>query len=96
MTDHPEPDMHVLALYCFAPVADPEGFAAKLRQLCEELAVKGTLLIATEGLNGTVAGSDAAMATLLAAITATPGFENPMQRHSRAQGYPFKRLKVKV
>jgi hypothetical protein len=46
----------VAALYRFTRFADPEGVRGPLRDVCEAEGVKGSLLIASEGINGTIAG----------------------------------------
>jgi predicted sulfurtransferase len=44
----------VVALYRFQTVPDPKGLAAVLRAACDENAVCGTLIVAREGINGTI------------------------------------------
>ena len=63
--DHAAPYV-IAALYRFARFADPEAIAAELRTLCGDVGSCGTLIVAGEGINGTVAGSDAAIAALVA------------------------------
>jgi predicted sulfurtransferase len=46
----------VAALYQFAPFADPASLRPPLLALCQEQGIKGTLLLAGEGINGTIAG----------------------------------------
>jgi UPF0176 protein len=55
----------VAALYHFVSVPHFESLRAPLQQLCEDNGVKGTLLLAHEGINGTIAGPDAGIATVL-------------------------------
>ena len=47
----------VASLYQFAKLPDCENFRAPLLKLMRELEVKGTVLLAKEGINGTIAGS---------------------------------------
>jgi Predicted sulfurtransferase len=47
----------VCALYQFVRLDDFEAFRTPLRELMVELEVKGTILLALEGLNGTISGS---------------------------------------
>lgn len=86
---------NVAALYRFAVVDDPSAMQAHLRDLCAANNVCGTLIIAHEGINGTIAApSDAQMDHVLTYITKNfPGLELKM---STASDQPFKRLKVKV
>ena len=52
----------VAALYRFAPLPDFAALRAPVLDLCRSHGIKGTLLLAAEGINGTVAGTDAAIA----------------------------------
>jgi len=51
----------VILFYKYVEVADPAEFATGQRELCLELGLKGRVLIATEGINGTLAGPGAAI-----------------------------------
>eukprot|EP00913_Durusdinium_trenchii_P010584 g9928.t1 len=72
-----------------------EAVAAAELALCDENGIKGTLLIAREGINGTVAGTDAAIARLLAYLRAQPEFATLEHKESRAFKMPFLRMKVR-
>jgi UPF0176 protein len=67
------PMIRVAALYNFTPFSDPEALREPLLTACEDAGVKGTLLLAREGINGTIAGTDNAMAAVLDTIRALPG-----------------------
>ena len=86
----------VAALYKFAPVPDAEARRAALAQTCDVLGIRGTILIAREGLNGTIAGTDDAIAEILAAIRSISGFEELEVKFSRAAAMPFHRMKVRI
>ncbi|PXW76350.1 UPF0176 protein [Blastomonas natatoria] len=96
MTGPIEYPLTVAALYHFATVPEPEAVRDALHRLCEARGLCGTLLIAREGVNGTLAGPDAGVADLVEAIRAMPGFEPIEVKYSGAFERPFKRLKVKV
>jgi UPF0176 protein len=89
-------DTCVAALYHFARFDDPGALQAPLEQLALEKGVKGTLLLAREGINGTIAGSDHAIAAVLAHIRDLPGCANLEHKLSRAAKMPFHRLKVRL
>jgi predicted sulfurtransferase len=93
MADHP---VHVAALYQFTPFADPEALRAPLQAACDSVGVKGTLLLAREGINGTIAGSDKALTAVLGHIRALPGCADLDVKFSAAPDMPFHRLKVRV
>lgn len=86
----------IAALYRFASFADPQAIAAGLRLLCADLGTCGTLIVADEGINGTVAGGEAAIAALVAHIRALPGCAGLDVKYAHADEAPFARMKVKV
>jgi len=86
----------IAALYRFAAFADPTEIAADLRDLCTALEVRGTLILAGEGINGTVAGPVDAIDRLVAHIRALPGCADLDVKYARADAAPFGRMKVKV
>lgn len=89
------PAVRVVALYRFAAIADCGAVQARLTQLCAP-GVRGTLLIAPEGLNGTIAGPDRAIDTVLDGIRALPGFADLEVKESTAATLPFHRLKIRI
>ncbi|MCF7647159.1 rhodanese-related sulfurtransferase [Bacillus subtilis] len=88
----------VAALYCFARFPDFEAYQAPLTELCDQNGIKGTLLLAAEGLNGTVAGTQSGIATLIAFIEAIPALreQNIELKYSTASQMPFNRMKVRL
>jgi len=82
--------------YCFAPVADPQGLRELLHAQAAARSLKGTILLAPEGINLFLAGSPAAVDEFLAVIRAQPGFGGFEAKRSVSAGLPFRRLKVKV
>lgn len=86
----------VAALYHFATFPRYETFRAPLQAVCDENGIKGTLLIAREGINGTVAGTDQGIARLLAFLRAQPEFAKLEHKESRASKMPFLRMKVRL
>jgi UPF0176 protein len=58
--------------------------------------VRGTLLLAHEGINGTIAGPDAGVHAVLAFLRALPEFAGLEHKESRASKAPFLRMKVKL
>ncbi len=57
---------------------------------------RGTILVAPEGVNGTIAGSGEGVAAVVAAIRAKPGFAPMEVKHSTAVDAPFHRMKVRL
>lgn len=90
-----ENDIRVAALYRFAAVAEPARLRDALERLCGD-EVRGTLLVAHEGVNGTIAGPAEAIARVIEGLTALPGFADTDVKYSSAERMPFHRLKVRV
>ncbi len=90
------PAFQVAALYQFSPVEDPQAWRDVLDDVARKASVRGTLLIAREGINGTIAGPDDGITTVLKAIRSRPGFASLDVKYSRAATPPFNRLKVRV
>jgi UPF0176 protein len=88
--------IRVAALYQFARFDDCESIRRALAGLCCSLGVKGTLLIAHEGINGTIAGSEDAIGQVLDYIRALPGCAHLDVKESRAATMPFHRMKVRL
>ena len=88
--------LHVAALYRFASFDDPAALREPLLDLCTAEGVKGTLLLAREGINGTVAGPPDGVAAVVAHIRALPGCAELDVKYSAAAAMPFQRLKVRL
>jgi len=86
----------VAALYRFARFEDPAGLRDPLAGLCAEQGVKGTLLLAREGINGTIAGTDDAIARVVEHIRALPDCAALDVKYSNAAAMPFHRMKVRL
>ena len=86
----------VAALYHFTRLADYEQLKAPLQDMCDLLSIKGTLLLAYEGINGTVAGTDKAIADLLEYLRADPRLAGLEHKESRSEDMPFYRMKVRL
>ena len=86
----------VAALYHFTPFDDPAALKAPLAAACCAGGVKGTLLLAPEGINGTIAGDRAGIDAALAHIRALPGCADLVWKESTARDRPFARLKVRL
>lgn len=89
-------DLLVAALYQFARFADPAALRDPLLSLCEAGGVKGTLLLAGEGINGTIAGPRAGVEAVLAHVRALPGCADVDVKFSGAPAMPFGRMKVRL
>ncbi len=86
----------VAALYHFTRFASPASLQEPLKQLCTEQKITGTLLLANEGINGTIAGPKAGIDAVLAHIRALPGCDDLEVKFSTASERPFARMKVRL
>lgn len=89
-------DLRVVALYKFVALPDYVERQDPLRELCLRHDVCGTLLLAHEGINGTIAGPDAGIEAVLAELLADPVFDGLEIKESRASERPFRRMKVRL
>ena len=89
-------DFLIAALYKFVHLPDFRELSAPLLEHCEAHDVKGTLLLAEEGINGTIAGTDAGVQAVLAYLRADQRLANLVHKESRAPRAPFYRMKVKL
>ena len=63
----------VSAFYHFTPLPDPATLCGPLEGLCRSAGVKGTVILAGEGINGTIAGTATGVAVVMAHLRALPG-----------------------
>ena len=92
----PELPILVAALYKFAPLENRPALRARLTELCHDAGVKGTLLLAHEGINGTIAGSPGGIGQIVEHIRALPGCADVDVKFSGAPEMPFYRMKVRL
>lgn len=89
--------MKVASFYRFLDVGDPASFRAGLEARCRELGLLGTVLVASEGVNGTLAGDDAAIRDVLAWIEGALSLDVPIDaRWTDASEAPFRRMRVRL
>lgn len=86
----------VAALYHFTRFPDPVALRGPLLDLCLAHGVKGSLLLAGEGINGTIAGPRCGIDAVLAHIRALPGCTDLDWKESHAPTMPFGKMKVKL
>lgn len=86
----------VAALYRFTRFENCEDLRATLQSLCDQHGIRGTLLLAREGINGTIAGVPASIAQVLGHIRTLPDCAALDVKLSTAAAMPFERMKVRV
>ena len=98
MTHNETESTHIVvaAMYKFVHLPDFREFREKLLQVCEKQSLKGTLLLAEEGINGTVAGSREGIDSLLSFLKQDPRFSDMGHKESFVSEMPFYRMKVRL
>ena len=86
----------VAAMYKFVHLPDFVELREKLVQVCEKQSLKGTLLLAEEGINGTVAGDRDGIENLLCFLRQDPRFSDLEHKESFVSEMPFYRMKVRL
>ena len=86
----------VLLYYCYTPLADPETFREKHHLLCLQLNLLGRIVVAPEGLNGTVSGLIADCETYMAIVKADPRFDALEFKVEEQDTHTFQKLHVRV
>jgi len=86
----------ICALYKFVRLENYKSLQAPLLAKMNSLAVKGTLLLAAEGINGTISGSQSAIEQVLSFLAENEGLVNISHKESYADENPFHRTKVKL
>ncbi len=96
MTVSPTPPLCVAALYRFAAMEDCDAIRESLLDICEAGGVRGTIILAPEGINGTIAGREAAVHAVIERIRALPGCAELELKFSETAEMPFYRMKVRI
>jgi UPF0176 protein len=86
----------VAALYKFAPLGDLDTMREEIARACAKNNICGTLLLAHEGINGTIAGSRQGIDTLLDFLRSYPPLKDLDHKESYAAEEPFYRMKVRI
>jgi len=89
--------MKVVSLYRFLDLKDPESLRDQLKILCDEQGLLGTMLVAKEGFNGTLAGSEKSVRIAMNWIRERLGIAEELDaRWTDAIDAPFRKMRVKV
>lgn len=91
--------LHVVSFYRFVDIEDPAAIQQSLQERCDERGLLGTVLVAKEGINGTLAGEGDDIRSIFAWILTALRLaaEEPIDgRWTEAAGAPFRRMRVRV
>ncbi len=89
-------DHIVILFYKFVDLADPKAVADAHRAICLELGMKGRMIVAEEGVNGTFEGTREAVEAYKAFVHADPRFADLLIKESKGTGVAFPKLSIKV
>ena len=92
----PDGEVIVAAFYKFIHVSDPVSLQRDLKKTCEAADILGTILVASEGINGTVCASHEGMAALMAYFSDSNYFSDIQPRYSFAEEPAFYRMRVRL
>jgi len=89
--------MNVVSFYRFLDLTEPLQFRDELQAICDERALLGTVLVAAEGFNGTLAGSEAAIREVFRWLQDRIDINDDLDaRWTVANEAPFRRMRVRV
>jgi UPF0176 protein len=89
--------MKIASFYRFLDLENPAGFRDELQAACEEPGLLGTVLVATEGFNGSVAGDEAAIRSLFEWVESRLELTEPIDaRWNDVSEPPFRRMRVRI
>ncbi len=89
--------MKVVSFYRFLDLEEPKKLRDELQSLCDEQGLLGTILVATEGFNGTLAGTEAAVLAVFDWLRERAGIREQLDaRWTEADAAPFRRMRVKL
>jgi UPF0176 protein len=85
----------VLLYYKYVTIENPEEFTAEHLRFCKELGLKGRILVAAEGINGTVSGTFEQTEQYMQAMKADPRFSDMVYKIDDADQHAFKKMHVR-
>ncbi|MFC4770794.1 oxygen-dependent tRNA uridine(34) hydroxylase TrhO [Enterococcus hermanniensis] len=85
----------VLLYYNYTTIENPETFAKEHKAFCRDLDLKGRILVASEGINGTLSGTIEATNQYMAAMLADERFKDTYFKMDESEGHAFKKLFVR-
>lgn len=84
------------AFYKFVPIEDPLKTIGDFKEICSGAGVLGNILVAHEGINGMLAGTEAQLQDFRNALAKDSRFESMIYKRTGCSKMPFKRMKVRL
>lgn len=91
-----QPPICVVNFYKFVEIIELNEIQTRLQAKCDELLLRGSILLASDGINGSLGGSSQAIDTIEAEIHQIPQFADVVLKRSYGTTIPFSRMKVKI
>lgn len=95
MTKQGTKPYRVLLYYKYVHIENPEAYVEKHLKFCKALGVKGRILVAEEGINGTISGTVEQTTAYMNAVRMDPRFEDMVFKVDEADGHAFKKMHVR-
>ncbi|KUG07607.1 rhodanese-related sulfurtransferase [Solirubrum puertoriconensis] len=89
-------DYRVLLYYCYTPIEDVLAFREEHHRLCLKLDLRGRIIVASEGLNGTVSGTKESCEAYMQAVKSDPRFAALEFKIEEAPAHAFQKLHVRI
>ncbi len=89
-------NIHIILFYKFTPIDDPKRFSKRHLRFCNELGLLGKVLVAGEGINGSVSGSKQQIESYKEYLTSQPQFSDINFKEEISTFHPFKKMIVRV
>src|SRR5579872_5971663 len=86
----------IILFYKYISIADPEKLRQEQMDLCKKLGLKGRMIVAKEGINGTFEGTDENIKVYVEDLLSHPGFADIHIKKSVGTGNAFPKLSIKV
>src|SRR5690349_2113901 len=96
MTKHTESQYTVIAFYKFVDITDLPELQTAIARFCKAQSILGTILLAPEGINGTIAGLDENITAVVDFLHTYAPFADLNFRYTYAAFNPFYKMKVKL
>lgn len=89
-------DYQVLLYYKYTEIEDPQAFRDQHFEICSSFGLRGRILVATEGINGTVSGTVEQTEKYMEFMRSDARFSDMVFKMEKSEGHAFKKLKIKV
>ena len=89
-------DIHILLFYKFVKIKNPKEFAEKHLEFCQNIGIRGRILVATEGINGSISGSKEQIKSYKNNLERNNLFKDIVFKENIGKEHPFRRMRVIV